>query len=212
MDIKDINSFQADVLKEIGNIGSGNAATALSCMLNKKVDMKVPEVKIVEINKVGDMLGGAEAPVAGLLLRMTGDIGGYIMFILGLKEASTLVNIIMGKQSDDNNYEALPAAALFDEMEKSALKEIGNILAGSYISAIASLVNLRILPDVPALAVDMAGAVLSVPAIEFGRISDSVLFIETVFIEGSMHVTGNLFLIPELNSYETLLNALGVIC
>ena len=201
--INDLNSMHIDVLKEIGNIGAGNAATALAKMLNKRIDMEVPKVKILEFKDVNEILGGAEILVVGILLRITGDLSGYIMFILEYNAAHLLVNILMGKPSSDLNE--------FSELEASALKEIGNILAGSYISALSSLTNLKISPSVPDMAVDMAGAILSVPAIEFGKLGDTVLYIETEFSEGSAKVIGDFFLIPDVESYDVLLKALGVI-
>jgi len=205
MDFEQLNSFHMDVLKEIGNIGSGSALTALAKMLNRKVDMQVPEVRILPMEKVHDILGDAETPVVGLLLQVKGELSGVIMFVLGLQEARVLVNLIMGK----NNYNA--EKGVFDDMENSALKEIGNILAGSYVSALATLTGLNITTTVPDLAVDMAGAILSVPAIEFGKYSDTVLFIEAVFNEGNTKVSGNFFLIPDTLSYDKLLKALGVL-
>lgn len=200
--IDELNKMQLDVLREVGNIGAGNAATALAKMLNKKVDMDVPKVKILEFKDVTEILGGAEIQVIGILLRVTGDLTGDMMFLLEYQAARTLVNILMGDTLD--SYEQ------FSEMELSALREIGNILAGSYLSALSMLTNLTIMPSVPDMAIDMAGAILSVPAIQFGKVGDTVLYIETEFIEGSTKVVGDFFLIPDVESYDILLKALGV--
>ncbi len=201
--IDDLNNLQLDVLREIGNIGAGNAATALAKMLNTKVDMDVPKVKILEFKNVDEILGEAEAPVVGILLNVTGDLTGSIMFILKYKAARVLVNLLMGRPAEFD--------AEFDELDLSALKEIGNILSGSYLSALSALTNLNIMPSIPDLAIDMAGAILSVPAIEFGKVGDTVLYIETEFSEGNTCVVGDFFLIPDVESYEILLKALGVI-
>ena len=201
--ISGLNNFHLDVLREIGNIGAGNAATALAKLLDKRIEMKVPQVRIMKFSEVSDVLGGAETPVAGILLRIHGDISGSMMYILDEPSARLLVNILMGKP--------LETDLDLDEMSCSVLTEIGNILAGSYLSALSNLTNLRILPDVPALAMDMAGAILSVPAIEFGKTSDAVLYIENVFTDGHDSVIGDLFLVPDDMSYGKLLSALGVI-
>ncbi len=203
LNIDDLNKLQIDVLREIGNIGAGNAATALAKMLNKKVDMEVPKVKILEFMEVTDILGEPETPVIGILFRVTGDLTGDIMFILEYNAAKVLVNILLGNPADN--------CSEFSELELSALKEIGNILSGSYLSALSTLTNLKLLPSVPDMAIDMAGAILSVPAIQFGKVGDTVLYIETEFTEGSTKVVGDFFLIPDTSSYEILLNALGVI-
>ncbi len=198
----ELNNLQMDVLREIGNIGAGNAVTSLAKMIDKKVDMAVPKVKIMGFDKVSQILGGEEILVVGILLSVTGDLTGNMMFILDNYAARQLVNILIG--SDSTSLE-------FDEMELSALKEIGNILTGSYLNALAGLTNLKILPSIPELAIDMAGAILSVPAIEFGKVGDSVLYIETEFSEGITKVFGDFLLIPDVDSYEVLLKALGVI-
>ena len=207
--INDLNSIHIDVLREIGNIGAGNAATALAKLLNRKIDMDILRVKIMDFREVSETLGGAELPVAGIMLKVTGDLTGNILFVLKQQAAVILVNMLMGKPLDsiddtDESYHE------FDEMEISALKEIGNILAGSYLSSLSTLTNLNIAPSVPDLAIDMAGAILSVPAIEFGKVGDTVLYIETEFTEGDKRVVGDFFLIPDVDTYSVLMNALGV--
>lgn len=204
MNISDLNNLQLDVLKEIGNIGAGNAVTALAKILNKKVNMDVPKIKVLEFKEVADVLGGAEIPVIGILLKVTGDIAGDIMFILECSAARNLVNMLLASKSDEGLEK-------FSELEISALKEIGNILASSYVSAISSLTGLRIMLSIPDIAIDMAGAILSVPAIEFGKTGDTVLFIETEFSEGSTRVVGDFIMVPHVESYFVLLKALGVL-
>jgi chemotaxis protein CheC len=200
--INQLNDMYIDVLKEIGNIGAGNAATALAGLLGKKINMKVPKVRILDFKHVSSILGEPEVIVVGILLRVTGDLTGNIMFILENQAARVLVDILMGKPVEET--------ADFTELELSALQEMGNILAGSYLSSLSALTNLKLLPSVPCLAIDMAGAIVSVPAIEFGKVGDSVLYIETEFSEGSTKVVGNFFLIPDVDSYDILLKSLGV--
>jgi chemotaxis protein CheC len=203
LSLDELNNLQLDVLREIGNIGAGNAATALAKMLNKRIDMEVPKVKILEFKEVNEILGGAETLVVGLLLRVTGDLNANIMLLMEEQAAHVFVNILMGNP--------ITQLTEFSEMELSALKEIGNILSGSYISALSSLTNLKIYPSVPDIAIDMAGAILSVPAIEFGKVGDTVLYIETEFSEGVTRVIGDFILVPDAESYDILLKALGVI-
>ncbi len=205
LSLDNLDNMYIDVLREIGNIGAGNAATALAKIMNKKIDMDVPKAKIIEFKNISEVLGGAETPVIGIMLSVDGDLSGNIMFVLEQKAAKNLVYILMGQIGQAG------AAEEFTEMELSALQEIGNILAGSYLSSLSTLTGLKIYPQVPALAIDMAGAILSVPAIEFGKTGDTVLYIETEFIEDDASVVGDFFLIPEVESYEILLKALGVI-
>ena len=203
LNLDDLSKLQIDVLREVGNIGAGNAATALAKMLNKRIDMDVPKVKVLEFKDVSVILGGEEILVIGILLRVTGDLNGDMMFILEYNAARILVNILMGNP--------LESRGEFSEIELSALQEIGNILAGSYLSALSQLTNLLIMPSVPDMAIDMAGAILSVPAIQFGKGGDAVIYIETEFSEGSTKVVGDFFLIPDVESFDILLKALGVI-
>lgn len=199
--MEELNDLHLDALKEIGNIGSGNAATALATMMNKKIDMKVPSIKILDFSDVSSVLGGEEIVVAGIYFRIEGDIEGSIMFLLDLDSAKTLTNVLISR---DNTTKEL------NEMDHSALQEIGNILSGAYISALSSLTNLNIKISIPSLAVDMAGAIISVPAIQFGYVGDKIILIETILQDGTDKIKGNFFLIPDNNSFETLLNSLGV--
>lgn len=191
-----------DVLKEIGNIGAGNATTALSQLLNAKIDMNVPKVELLEFKNISEIVGGEESVVVGILLTLEGEIDGMMMFMLEQKSAHHLVNILMGKNLD--NFED------FTEMDLSALNEIGNIIAGAYLSSLSSMTNLLITSSVPYMSIDMAGAILSVPAIEFGKIGDKALLIQSQFSEDDKEVNGYFILIPTLESYGKILTSLGL--
>ncbi|TCK97916.1 chemotaxis protein CheC [Natranaerovirga hydrolytica] len=197
-----LNEMHIDILREIGNIGAGNATTALSQMINKKVDMGVPKVNILEFKELSEVLGGAENLVVGILFNVTGEINGMMMFALEQSSAHVLVNLLMGKNIDDFSE--------FTEMDLSALNEIGNIIAGAYLSSLSGLTNLKINASIPHLAIDMAGAILSVPAIEFGKTGDKALMIQTDFGEGKEEVDGYFILIPEEDSFRTILKTLGI--
>ena len=184
-----MDHMQFDVLKEIGNIGAGNATTALSKMLNAKVDMKVPKIDLLEFKDLSEIIGGAENIVVGILLTLEGDIDGMIMFVLENESAHNIVNMLMQGMCETSDGD-------FNEMELSALQEIGNIIAGAYLSSLSTLTNMTITSSVPYMAIDMAGAILSVPAIEFGKISDKALLIETEFGDKNHAVNGYFILIP----------------
>ncbi|MDI6602111.1 MAG: chemotaxis protein CheC [Thermoanaerobacteraceae bacterium] len=202
MDIDKINEMVLDILKEISNIGSGNAVTSLAKIIGKKINMQVPQVKILHLNEVTDILGSAEKEVCGVYFDIIEGLSGNILFILPMESACYLVDMLMNR--------TFKSSYTLNEMELSALAEIGNILAGSYITALSSLINIRLLISPPAITIDMAGALLSVPAISFGEIGDKVLFIQTTFIEGDYNVDGYFFLIPQMDSLNTLFKALGV--
>ncbi len=201
IDYENMSFMQMDTLKELGSVGAGNAVTALSKMLNKKVSMEVPRVRILKFKELSEILGGAEAEIAGIYFRMEGDITGTIMFLLPVYCSKSLLDML---------FDAPRKSKGFGEMDLSALEEIGNILAGSYISSLSTMTGMDIKISVPALAIDMAGAVLSVPIIQFGYMGDSVLFIETHFSEGKKHVKGNFLLIPDVKSFADLMDKLGV--
>ncbi len=199
-----MDNMQFDVLREIGNIGAGNATTALSQMLSAKIDMKVPKIELLEFKELGDLIGGAENIVVGILLTLQDDIDGMMMFLLEKKAAKNVVKLMMGGFGGGEDSED------FSEMELSAMQEIGNIIAGAYLSSLSALTNMTISPSVPYMAIDMAGAILSVPAIEFGRISDKALLIETEFGDTGEQVNGYFILIPTLESYGRILTSLGL--
>ncbi len=196
-----INTMYFDVLREIGNIGAGNATTAIANMLGLKVDMSVPSVELMGFQELPTAIGPEEDVIAGIYLEVIGDISGSMMFLLSLDSAHYLVNTLMGR---DPGY-----SEEFDEMDLSALKEIGNIIGGSYLSALSGLTNLNIQPSVPALAIDMEAAILSVPASVFGQYGDNALLIETKFGDDVV-IEGYFILLPDPESYEKILNALGI--
>lgn len=201
----DSNNFELsdqyfDILKEIGNIGAGNATTALSQMLNTRVDMMVPRVKLMEFKEVGDYIGNEEELAAGIYLAVEGDITGSIMFMQRKKSARTMVSKLMGVELEGDD---------FSEIETSALKEIGNIITGAYLNSLSTLTNLLIYPSVPELCVDMIGAIISVPVTEFGVIGDKMLMIETDFSDDA-DMSGFFILMPDAESYNKILKSLGI--
>ena len=200
LSLESMSTQYYDVLKEIGNIGAGNATTALAQMLQCKVDMKVPQVKLLDFGEVGALMGGEEQIMAGIYLCVEGDITGSIMFLLKKDAAKHLVSKLMGME--------LPGEDL-DEIGTSALKEIGNIITGAYLNSLSTLTNLKIYPSVPDLTIDMAGAILSVPAIEFGTLGDKILLIQTQFTD-DCELDGFFILVPDLESYGKILGALGI--
>ena len=205
IDLNQLNDIQYDVLREIGNIGAGNATTALSQMLNQKMDMSVPKVALVPFNEISDVMGSEDQTVVGIMLGFEGDVEGMMMFLFDTKSAHHLVNTLMMRDKEDGGEEG----AEFSDMDMSALNEIGNIVSGSYLTAISKLTNLKMISTVPEMTIDMIGALLSVPASEFGKYGDKLLLIQSQFGELDF-VNGYFLMIPELNSYDKLLESLGV--
>jgi chemotaxis protein CheC len=201
--MEDLQEIHLDVLKEIGNIGAGNALTALSKLVNEGFDMSVARVAQVEFKDISHSIGGEDQVVIGIIANITGDVDGMVMFIINKESGEFLINSLL--YSEDKTFESE-----FNEMEYSALKEVGNILNASYLGSLATLMNKKLEPSVPYLAIDMANAVLSVPAIEFGKVSDKAIFIESLFEARNKKTSGFFILIPDKDSYNTILSSLGV--
>jgi len=195
-----------DVFKEIGNIGAGNAASALAGLLNKRISMSVPDASVVPFSDVVNVLDGPETLIVGVLVDISGDLNGYILLMLGMDDAMSMVAHALGEPKRDT------AAPDFDltELERDTLSEIANILVGSFLSAISSFTGLGVRPSVPQMAVDMLGAIISIATIEYGMIGDSVLFLKTKFSDLEGDIAGHFFLIPDYSSYKVLINSLGL--
>ena len=203
-----INELYLDVFKELGNIGSSSAATALAKIVEKRVTLSLPKVTILKFDEITQIIGGEETQVLGILQPLRGDLTGNIMFLLGLRQAHDLAGLLLSKML--NMTKPSSDSGDFDDMELSALREIGNILINSYLSAITTMTNLKILPTVADLAIDMAAAILSVLTIEFGKVGDSVLYISNEFAQDNIKIGGDFFLVPDIASYGVLMRALGV--
>lgn len=201
LSLSDVTQNYYDVLKEIGNIGAGNAMTALSQMLGCKIDMGVPQVELLDFSEVGTAIGGEEQIMVGVFLGVEGDITGSMLFLVEQKSAKYLINKVMMGMGDPGEE--------FTEMELSAMQEVGNIITGAYLNSLSTLTNLKIFPSPPALTVDMAGAILSVPAIEFGIYGDQILMIQSKFFD-EVQIDGYFILVPDVESYKKILTSLGL--
>ena len=207
LSMEQITNQYFDVLKELGNIGAGNATTALAQMMGGKIDMSVPQVRLLEFHEIGEIVGGEEKIMVDIYLQVEGDVEGSMMFIMDKTAAAHIVNRMMAGMLviDEGTAEEYE----FGEMECSAIKEVGNIITGSYLNALSGITNLKIMPSVPEIGIDMAGALLSVPAVEFGVMGDNILLIQTKFSD-DIELNGYFILIPDMNSYEKILTSLGV--
>jgi len=202
LDLDQLNDMHLDVLKEIGNIGAGNAATSLSKMLDTTINMSVPRVRILDISDAATALGGPENPVVGILTKFQGDIDGIMMFIISQTFAGAVLKSLLGVQQV--SYHSL------SELELSAISEIGNIMIAAYLGSISTLSQMKVKTSVPAVAVDMVGALLSVPAIEMSSVSDKVIFIEDDFLGSDSQITSNMMMVPDMESLGRLMQKLGI--
>lgn len=197
-----LNDMHLDVLREIGNIGSGNAATALSEMLFRPVQIQVPKIGIMDFAQVTQALGGPEQMIVGLLLSLGGDVEGMLMFLLQKDFAHMTINTLLGQSLTDFSE--------VDDMALSAMQEVANIMAASYVGAIADMTGMSIQISVPDICIDMAGAILSVPAIHYANISDKIIFIEDEFSSEQEKVVSHILMIPDMASLKKIMANLGI--
>lgn len=206
MEIKnysDLNSLELDTLREIGSIGTGNAATALSQLLSREVRITLPEVHIMGYNEAIDWIGGAEAVTAGVLVQLGGEINGIMLSVQKLDFVNLVLGSIMSRQVE--RYEDL------EEMDYSMLMEVGNIMISTFINALSGLAGISVSLTVPAFTVDMQGAILTVPMAAFGVQSDYIMTIGGNFICDGKQVPCRLLLSPDIRSLNFLLRKLGVL-
>lgn len=203
----ELTNLELDVLKEVGNIGAGNAATSMSQLINKKVDMQVPSVKVVAFDEVMNIIGGPEELIVAIMFHIEGDTPGTVYFILSKEEAEQLVCKMMPEQAvtNFNGTEANPLAI-------SILQEAGNILTGSYLTALSDFLNLDMQPSIPYFGCDMAGAILSVGLVEISEVTDYAIIIDTKINDHDMvsGINGQFFFMLEPESLSKIFNSLGI--
>lgn len=195
----EFNDLQIDALKEVSNIGAGNAATALSQMLEKKVDMLVPEVNILSFNEMVEKSGNEEEIVVAVILKVYGDAPGDILFTMNEKEAQYFAKTLLCNFKDVN-----------EEVYLSTFQEIGNILGNSYLNAIGKFTGLNLVTSVPVVATDMFAAILTSTFMDAEQYSDCVLAIDTNFIEDTKEAGANFFFIPTPGSLNKILENIGL--
>ena len=177
MEIKnydELNSLELDTLREVGSIGTGNAATALSQMLGRQVRITMPEVRIMEYNEAIEWIGGPEEITAGVLVKLSGQLSGIMLSVQSLEFVNIVLESMLSMTVKD--YTELA------ELEGSALVEVGNIMISTFINALSGLAGMDVNLTVPAFTVDMQGAILAVPMAEYGGQSDYIMTIGGNFV------------------------------
>ncbi|MDE7261211.1 MAG: chemotaxis protein CheC [Oscillospiraceae bacterium] len=197
-----LSSLELDTLREIGSIGTGNAATALSTLLNQEVRITLPQVRFMGYNEAIEWMGGPEAVTAGVLKGMKGQMSGIMLAVQHLE----FINLVLGSMLDDH----IEDYCELDDLRQSTLIEVGNIMISTFINALSGLAGIGIDLTVPAFAVDMQGAILSVPMAEYGGTSDYIMTIAGHFVCNGREVPCHLILSPDLRSMNFLLKKLGV--
>lgn len=203
MNEKKFTDMQIDALREIGTIGAGHAATALSKMIGKKVTIKVPFVTIVELEEAPKVVSSKDEVVDGVYFKLTGDVMGNSLILFPSKSARLLVNII-------TKEEAEPTKPITEDLEKSALTEAGNIIVSSYLTAWGSMTGLVLMSSVPYFAFDTAGAIFNSVLAVVGSTSDIALILRIELIAASKKLRCWLYLLPDIKSSAKILDVLGV--
>jgi len=193
----DLDQSKKDILKEVANIGAGNAATAFSGMIGQKINMTVPKVELIDIQELPAITGDEEEYIACIMINFSGEISGKILLVVDMENVERMLKLIF-------STDELPEKS----MQHSALNELGNILSGAYLKAINDFTDLDLDQSVPAMAYDMAGAVLSSSVIDYSQTEDFILLLETEFIAGEEKLELFYFFIPEKDSLDFLFERL----
>ncbi|MCL6611824.1 MAG: chemotaxis protein CheC [Peptococcaceae bacterium] len=199
----ELSAVHLDALREISNIGMGNAITSLAQLLDRRINMSVPLATFMPFEETIQLVGGPEELVSCVSVRLSGDVPGMVLFVFNSKSTYRLVDLLMGLDPGTTGE--------LDEMGESAVKEVGNVLTGSFISAIYSLTALDIKSAVPMFAYDMLGAVLTSLMVASGRTEDRVLVLETRLFQeqAEASISGHFFMLAEPGSINKLIDALG---
>lgn len=198
----ELGPAQIDALREIGNIGAGNAATALSQMMGQPVQMGIPKVTLLPVEAIAGEVAGGDAIVAAMFLGVVGDAPGHMLFVMSEEAARNVVDVLMCGMGG--------GGAGFSEMELSALQEVGNIMTGSYLGALSQITGLRLEPTPPAVGVDMAGALLGAALAEVAMTCDTALLLESAFGDEDTPSAGDFLYIPTSQALTTVLERLGL--
>lgn len=193
---------QLDVMREIGNIGAGNACTALSVLLGTTIDMSVPSVQILGYDSTAQYLGGEDNMVIGLKVGITDDLEGMMVHIVQKKFAERIINTFYAKEIED--------ITKLDEMDSSVLNEMANITSGAYANSLASLTGLFVNIGTPSQVPGKVSEIMRLPVTEFVKPGEKLLLVDEQFIIGEEHITSNMILALESESLEKLFGKLGV--
>jgi chemotaxis protein CheC len=199
--VPSLNEFQLDALREVGNVGAGNAATALSQLTGQRIDLSVSKVCVLPTDAIAEFLGGSDSNVASVCLPVYGDVTGLVLVFFPLDQINELTRMLLP------NFTAAPGPDGLSDIEKSALRELGSILTGAYLSALFRFINIQILHGVPELVMDMAQAILDSVLVELEEKEDLAIVIETELIAQNKKMTSKFLLLPEAGSLARLFKA-----
>ena len=200
-DIRSLKAIQLDALREVANIGAGHAATALSTMTGGTIMISVPTINIARLEDVPPQIAAPEEPVAAVLMNMLGDLTGRTLLVFPKPTAIRLSELMLRRPAGSSTG--------LGELERSAVKEAGNILSGAYMNALSDFMGLMLLPSPPSLAVDMSSAVLTTAHLQFATDHEYVFCVESEFFMHDLHerLRGFFLLLPDVASLQAILRA-----
>lgn len=195
-----IGPIERDALREVGNIATGNAATALSNLLNKYIEIKVPDVNTIPIKDFAEYCGGPEKIVVGTYLEITGELTGEAMFLFPKESAEKLVDLMLGQEPGTSSME--------DEMAISAFKEMTNIVTGGYLNSIGDFISAKLFPSVPLFRIDMLQSLIDFVLVKASNSADNLLTINTKIEVKDIEIEGSFIVLFDVPSYNKLLKTL----
>jgi chemotaxis protein CheC len=188
--------LQLDALRELANIASGNAATALAQMLGREVGLSVPRVLALPLADAVDACGSPDESIASVVIPLDGDIEGIVLLLISTDGADALCRLL-GVEAGS-------------EIGDSALREIGNILGTSCLNALASMTGLNLGPCPPHLTTDMLGAIVSSLALSQAGSTDLVLVLDSELEVADEPCSISFVLLPNDGAVIDLLTPLGL--
>ena len=200
--VEQLQDMHLDVLKEIGNIGSGNAATSLSSMLNTPVEIEVPNISLINYDHVSQYLGGKDRKVIGLALGLEADIEGVMLHVVQPKFASRIVNAFYPKE--------IQTLEDINEMDLSAVKETSNITTAAYVNSMATMTDTFINITPPIEYLDTVENVLKRASDRFDAIGHQVIYIDENLYIGDTEIKSSMILILQIDSLKKLFDKLEI--
>jgi chemotaxis protein CheC len=203
VDLGSLSELQIDALREVGSIGAGHAATALSQLVGHGIGLDVPVLEIVAIAEVPSAFGGPETLVGAVYMRLLGDLGGSMLFVAPRAQCLALVDLMRSRP--------VGSAKSLGAEEEALISHVAQILVSAYLAAVGRLAELNILPSKPAFALDMAGAIMEAVTAEIGLRAEAAVLQRARFFEDEESVDAYLFFMPDPEGLEVLLGRLGVV-
>lgn len=195
----DYTTLQLDFIKELTNIGGGNAATSIAHLIKKPVNMAVPTIELLSYNEIYEKTIAEDIMVNAVVIRMLGDAEGIFLFVSTPEASKDLVDMMLPTNTE-----------ITEELSDSTIKELVNILVGSFLNAISQIVKIKIISSEPFAAVEMFGAILSSVYIESEQYEDNIMIIKNEFFYQGDRIDSSLYFVPKPGVLANIFKIIGV--